>query len=87
MRRVLGHLLAAGAIGAVSTHDLELAGITELREACRPVHFRESFEPAETGPRMTFDYRLREGVATTANALALLAMVGLGGVDGDPAAG
>ena len=28
---------------------------------------------------MTFDYRLRPGLATSANALKLLAMIGLGG--------
>ena len=83
VRRVLQHLLAAGAIGAVSTHDLELAGIPEIRDACHPVHFRESFESTESGPRMTFDYRLREGVATTANALKLLDLVGLGSEAGE----
>jgi len=78
VRRVLQHLLAAGAIGAVSTHDLQIAEIPELRDPCRPVHFRESFVQTESGPRMTFDYRLRGGVATTANALKLLDLVGLG---------
>ncbi len=78
VRKVLQHLLAAGAIGAVSTHDLALAEIPELAPHCRTVHFRESFAPGEGGPRMTFDYRLRPGVATTANALALLKLVGLG---------
>ena len=78
VRRVLQHLLTAGAIGAVSTHDLALAEIPELAPHCQAVHFRESFLPGEAGPRMTFDYRLRPGVATTANALALLALVGLG---------
>jgi hypothetical protein len=77
VRRVLGHLLAAGALGAVSTHDLELAQAPELAKACQPVHFRETLHPAGDGPPMTFDYKLRPGVATTANALRLLAMVGL----------
>ncbi|HZF11084.1 MAG TPA: DNA mismatch repair protein, partial [Thermoanaerobaculia bacterium] len=81
VRRVLTHLLAQGALGAVSTHDLELALIPELAAACQPVHFRESFAPGaerEGKPVMTFDYRLRPGVATTANALKLLDLVGLG---------
>jgi hypothetical protein len=78
VERVLQHLLAAGAIGAVSTHDLELAEIPALAPACRTVHFRESFVETSDGPRMTFDYRLRPGVATTANALKLLDLVGLG---------
>jgi hypothetical protein len=79
VREVLLRLLDRGAIGAISTHDLELAEIPELRAALRPVHFRESFEGDGGAPRMTFDYRMRPGVATTVNALALLRMVGLGG--------
>jgi hypothetical protein len=42
------------------------------------VHFRETIHPAaEGGARMTFDYHLRPGLATTTNALRLLAAVGL----------
>lgn len=79
VRRVILHLLREGAIGAVSTHDLTLAEADTLTDACIPCHFTESYEPeAEGGPRMTFDYTLRSGVATTVNALKLLAMVGLG---------
>lgn len=77
-RKVLQHLLAAGAIGAVSTHDLELADTAELRAAARLVHFRETVEGEGRGARMTFDYRLREGPATSANALRLVELVGLG---------
>jgi hypothetical protein len=78
-QRVLHHLLAAGAIGAVATHDLELAADPELAAAARPVHFRETIAPGgEVGrPVMSFDYRLRPGPATTTNALALLELVGL----------
>jgi len=79
---ILRRLLALGAIGAVSTHDLALADLPALRDAARTVHFRESFEEREGKTAMTFDYRLREGVAPTTNALKLLAMVGLAG--GDP---
>ena len=71
--RVLAHLLDRGAIGAVSTHDLELATTKPLASGCQPVHFRETLEEG----RMTFDYRMRAGVATTSNALKLLEMVGL----------
>lgn len=76
VRRILLHLLRAGAIGAVSTHDLQLAEIPELLAACRPVHFRETLQPG-TETAMTFDYQMRPGVATTTNALALMEMVGL----------
>jgi len=79
--RVLAHLLDAAAIGAVSTHDLELGAAPEIAAAARAVHFRETIVPpsgdgAERAS-MTFDYRLRPGPATTTNALALLAAVGL----------
>ncbi len=78
VRRVLAHLLAEGAIGAVATHDLMLAEIDELAAACRPVHFRETLDSGpDERPVMSFDYRLRPGVATTRNALKLLELVGL----------
>lgn len=78
VQRVLDHLLRHRAIGAVSTHDLELATSPMLREACQCVHFRETLHDADADQPMTFDYRLRPGVATTTNALKLLAIVGLG---------
>lgn len=77
-RIVIGHLLRAGAIGAVTTHDLSLAATGELERAARPVHFSEQFERSDGRTVMTFDYRLRPGLATSANALALLELVGLG---------
>ena len=76
--QVVAHLVAQGAIGAITTHDLELAAAPMLEGAVRPVHFRESFLEENGHRRMEFDYRLREGVASTTNALALLEMVGLG---------
>jgi hypothetical protein len=77
-RRVLGHLLEVGAIGAVSTHDLALADAPALAAAARPVHFREQLDGDAAAPRMTFDYVLRAGPATSANALRLVEMMGLG---------
>jgi DNA mismatch repair ATPase MutS len=77
-RAVLGHLLRAGAIGAVTTHDLTLAADGALATASVPVHFTEQVTGDGTGPgTMTFDYRLRPGLATSTNALKLLALVGL----------
>lgn len=75
--RVVAHLAAHRTFGAVSTHDLELADDPQLRAVCRTVHFRESFAIEDGQRRMTFDYRMREGVAPTTNALTLLEMVGL----------
>ncbi|MFP5285398.1 MAG: MutS-related protein, partial [Thermoanaerobaculia bacterium] len=76
VRRVILHLLRQGAIGAVSTHDLQIAEIPELSGAVRPVHFRETLHPGGDPP-MTFDYQMRPGVATTTNALRLMELVGL----------
>lgn len=82
-RAVIRHLLARGAIGAVSTHDLTLAESPDLQEAAVDVHFREQVVPApDGGTRLSFDYRLRPGIATTRNALKLLDAVGLGGLEG-----
>ena len=78
VRRVLAHLLAEGALGAISTHDLQLAADPALAEAGRAVHFRETIHVESGRQEMTFDYKLREGLATTSNALKLLEMVGLG---------
>ncbi len=77
VERVLGHLLRRGAIGAITTHDLELANSPVLKEACLRVHFRETFVAENGIERMKFDYQLHPGIATTRNALKLLELVGL----------
>ena len=78
-RAVLVHLVRAGAIGAVTTHDLTLAADGALATAARPVHFTEQVSGAAGAGAagMSFDYRLRPGLATSTNALKLLALVGL----------
>ena len=84
-RIVIGHLLRAGAIGAVTTHDLSLASDEDLRGAAKAVHFTEHFDRDSSGRSvMRFDYRLRPGLATSVNALALLDMVGLGDAPARP---
>jgi hypothetical protein len=76
--RVIGHLVAYGSIGMISTHDLELARSPELTNACRTVHFHETITSRDDGEeQMTFDYLLRPGLAPTTNALKLLKFVGL----------
>ncbi len=76
-RQVILHLLRSGAIGAVSTHDLTLADASDLAVASAPVHLTESFTDGPNGPTMDFDYTLRPGIATSTNALKLMALVGL----------
>ncbi len=75
--RVIRHLVAAGAIGAVTTHDLELADEPAIRDAAVTVHFRETVHSDTRPPRLSFDHILRPGVATSTNALRLMAIVGL----------
>jgi hypothetical protein len=84
--RVLQHLLHRRAIGAISTHDLDLATSEPLSSACRCVHFCETLHDRDAERPMTFDYKLRPGVATTSNALKLLEIVGLG-QDSEPSRG
>ena len=74
VRAVARHLLDAGAIGAMTTHDLALADEEPLKSAATLVHFTEHV--AADG-RMTFDYRLRPGLATSTNALRLMQLIGI----------
>jgi DNA mismatch repair ATPase MutS len=76
-RHIIRRLVDMGAIGAVSTHDLALAAAPELADAAVTVHFTESFTRGPEGPAMHFDYTLRQGVATSTNALKLMEIVGL----------
>lgn len=71
-RGIAQALLASGAIGLISTHDLALTEIS-ANHAMRNVHFEERIE----GGEMHFDFKLREGVVTTRNGVALMRMVGL----------
>ncbi len=76
--RVVRRLIDSKAIGAISTHDLDLAKTNELASACQTVHFSEQFVSENGKEKMTFDYRMKQGVAKTTNALKLLELVGLG---------
>lgn len=73
-KEILRQLLLTGAIGAVTTHDLALTQV-EGRDFghVRNVHFRDVLVDG----RMTFDYRMREGVVQTTNALRVLAEAGV----------
>jgi hypothetical protein len=76
--RVIRHLVDRGALGAVTTHDLEIATDPALIDAADPVHFTETVEGSVGEATMNFDYLLRPGVATSTNALKLMEIVGLG---------
>jgi len=65
---------ARGAIGFISTHDLALTEFAGLPEgALRNVHFQDELHNG----RMTFDFKLRDGVVTKSNAMELMRSIGL----------
>jgi hypothetical protein len=76
-RRVIMYLVGTGALGAVSTHDLTLTEDPQVAGAARMVHFVETVRDGSgsSGPAMTFDYKLRPGLATSTNALKLMEIV------------
>ena len=74
VRAVARHLIDAGAIGAMTTHDLTLASETPLNTAATLVHFTET---VDADGAMRFDYRLRPGIATSRNAIRLMQMIGI----------
>jgi len=71
---VVRGLLARGAIGLITTHDLALAEIAEaLTPRAANVHFEDTLQDG----RMSFDYRMRPGVVTKSNAIELMRSMGL----------
>ncbi len=71
---VLRGLVDLGAIGMATTHDLALTALAEtLGARARNMHFVDHFENGA----LSFDYRLRDGVVGTSNALALMRSIGL----------
>ena len=64
-RQIIRYLVDLNAIGAVSTHDLDLAEDSSIAGLAQPVHFTESFTRGAEGPAMHFDYQLRAGLATS----------------------
>jgi DNA mismatch repair ATPase MutS len=74
VRAVTRHLLDARAIGVLTTHDLNIAGEEPLKSSAVLVHFTETVDDQGS---MRFDYRLRDGLATSRNALRLMQMIGI----------
>ena len=73
-RAVLMHLLQRGALGLVATHDVALSALEQEQPGrIENVHFTDVVVDGE----MRFDYRLRQGVVKTSNALRLLALAGI----------
>lgn len=71
---VLEGLVAHGALGIVTTHDLALTQIVSHSQGrMANVHFEDHLEDGV----MEFDYALRDGVVEKSNALELMRSVGL----------
>lgn len=73
-KALVKQLLKTGCYGLISTHDLELEVLEkETGGKTKNYHFKEHYENNE----IKFDYRLREGISKTRNALYLLKLVGI----------
>ena len=71
---MIEHLIAHHASGFLTTHDLALTGIVARHgDTAVNVHFTDAFEDG----KMSFDYKLRPGVVTRANAREILALLGI----------
>jgi hypothetical protein len=71
---VVKTLLAGGAVGAISTHDLALAQIADDPALCGVLVHMESDSPNDP---LAFDYLLKPGISTSSNALAIVRMMGI----------
>jgi hypothetical protein len=72
-RAYIQRLAGAPAVGAVATHDLELARLGDELPLVFNFHFREDV----LNGKMVFDYRLRPGPCPTTNALKIMQIEGL----------
>lgn len=71
---LIKQLMNQGAIGMVSTHDLELGRLEEeMKGQVKNYYFREFYKDDQ----IYFDYQLRQGVSTTRNAMYLIKAVGI----------
>jgi DNA mismatch repair ATPase MutS len=71
---VIRALLARGAVGLISTHDLALTEIVDAPGLQgRNFHFADTGDPSG----LSFDYLLRPGVVERSNALNILRQLGI----------
>lgn len=71
---VINELIACGAIGLITTHDLALTAIADRHDGLvSNVHFEEHYADGE----MRFDYCMRPGVLTRTNGANVMAALGL----------
>jgi hypothetical protein len=71
---VVRALLASGAIGLISTHDLALTNLGSQQDnRLQNVHLQDEIQDG----KMTFDFKLHEGVVTKSNGIELMRLIGL----------
>jgi hypothetical protein len=71
---VVRALLASGAIGLISTHDLALTNIGGQQDSrLQNVHLQDEIEDG----KMKFDFKLQDGVVTKSNGIELMRLIGL----------
>lgn len=71
---LIGTLVAGGAVGALSTHDLALTEIAENPELRGVNIHMQSNNPEQP---LEFDYRVKPGISRQTNALAIVRMMGI----------
>ncbi len=73
-REIVGRLLETGALGVITTHDLDLTTLeAETQGRVVNAHFRDLLAEG----KMAFDYKLRPGIVDTTNALKVLELAGI----------
>ena len=72
-KALIEKLIEQGAVGLVSTHDLELGNMEKENQKVKNYHFKEYYKDSE----IHFDYKLRPGISTTTNAKYLMKMAGI----------
>jgi DNA mismatch repair ATPase MutS len=71
---VIRALLARGAIGLVSTHDLALTDVVDASQgSATNVHFQDEIRDG----KLYFDFKLHAGVVTKSNGIELMRSIGL----------
>ncbi|MGL4873236.1 MAG: MutS-related protein [Clostridium sp.] len=70
---LIKQLIDSGAVGLVSTHDLELCDLEESDKRIQNKNFREYYEDG----KIKFDYKLRDGKSRTQNAIHLMKLAGI----------
>ena len=73
-RNIIGQLRKLNVIGLVTTHDLELGELEkEYAGSISNYHFTDEIRAGD----MYFDYKIKPGISQTANAVALMKMIGI----------